>query len=366
MKKFLIAAAPLFLTACGGSGDDTTLSRLADDVISYVTTGRTVAENQRALVAGQGCGTDASLFGNGDCKVDSGAVMGFVDRNGSSAIAPLSGARSTVYAVNAPVEDWGKPGHRRLHPLGNSADVMIVDLPPAASQLDQPGRGDGPVASRKDEAAKTGNRHNGDTDTPPVVAQKDMASLPDDAPRTETAALPDAKPASNNKDRSAQETAGTDNVNGPQASVAPDAMQADAPGKMPDVEPGHVSKSKLPPAPAGAKAVNKTSLKGGVVGPDAHKQASGQDAFETSARDAVSAGKYVVLGSFNSQKRARIALDQFSQYHPQLIPATVEGTPYLRIAVGPMNMARANDLRLVTAKNGVKDSWILNIVGSGE
>lgn len=389
MKKFLIAAAPLLLSACGGSGDDTTLSRLADDLISYVTTGRTVAENQRTLVAGQGCGTDASLFGNGDCKVGSGATMGFVDRNGAPAIAPLSGARSTVYAVNAPVEDWSKPGHGRVHPLGNSADVMIVDLPPAASQLDPPVLGEGAdradgtkradeadEAHEVDGALATQNATDGVSkatkantgDTLPIAAPKDMAPLPEDAPDANTTAQSDDTPdaAAIAKEQPAKGAAKTGDLSGLQASVMPGVMSPNAPRDVPGGENGDVSQSSLPPAPAGSKTFKKTPLTGGVVGPDVQKQASGGDALEKGARDGVRAGKYVVLGSFNSQKRARMALDQFSQYHPQLIPATVEGRPYLRIAVGPMNMARANDLRLATAKNGVKDSWILNIVGSGE
>ncbi len=386
MRRFLIIAAPLFLSACGGSGDDTTLSRLADDVISYVTTGRTVAENQRALVAGQGCGTDASLFGNGDCKVGAGATMGFVDRNGTSAIAPLAGARNSVYAVNAPAEDWSKPGNGRVHPFGKSADVMIVDLPPAASQLVQPNKDNALAATSKADMAKAAPADNVDApQTGPQTAThatpKDMASAPQDAPRTEVSALPDEEPASMRQDASAKDAAKVGDINGQQqAAIAPDdgqAMTADKPrDRQHDLDPSDVSQSSLPPAPIGAKAGTKsiskakaalkTPLEGNAVGPDAHKQASGKDEFETSAAHGTMAGKYVVLGSFNSQKRARIALDQFSQYHPQLIPATVKGTPYLRIAVGPMNMARANDLRLVTAKNGVKDSWILNIDGSGE
>ncbi|PKR51694.1 hypothetical protein [Thalassospira marina] len=372
MKRFLIAAAPLFLSACGGSGDDTTLSKLADDLISYVTTGRTVAENQRALVAGQGCGTDASLFGNGDCKVGSGAAMGFVDRDGAGATNPLSGARSTtIYAVNTPVEDWSKPGSARLHPYQNSADIMIVAVPPAASQLDQ-----------RAIAAQAS------TEPADMAAQDNVQSMDiDDAPKAEMAALPgdDASKAMETtemdaaKEDASRQPGGLDAAAAATAKTTSKDVRPPAPAKLESSDVRH--KAMLPPAPAGAgagavtgaKAPAKAPLKGDAAGPDGQKQASGKDALagkqvsaQQSAPSAPANGKYVVLGSFTSHKRAQMALNQYAQYHPQLIPATVEGTPYLRIAVGPMDMSRANDLRLVTAKNGVKDSWIVDIVGSGE
>lgn len=368
VKRFLIAAAPLFLSACGGSGDDTTLSKLADDLISYVTTGRTVAENQRALVAGQGCGTDASLFGNGDCKVGSGAAMGFVDRDGAGATNPLSGARSTtIYAVNTPVEDWSKPGSARLHPYQNSADIMIVAVPPAASQLDQRAIAAQASAEPADMAAQD-NVQSMDMDDAPKA---EMAALPgDDASKVMETTEMDAA-----KEDASRQPGGLDAAAAATAKTTSKDARPPAPAKLESSDVRH--KAMLPPAPtgadAGAKSPAKAPLKGDAAGPDGQKQASAKDALEDqhaaaqqSTPGTPASGKYVVLGSFTSHKRAKMALNQYAQYHPQLIPATVEGTPYLRIAVGPMDMSRANDLRLVTAKNGVKDSWIVDIVGSGE
>jgi len=356
VKRFLIAATvPLFLSACGGSGDGTTLSKMADDLISYVTTGRTVAENQRALVAGQGCDTQASLFGNGDCKVGSDAASGFAARDRRSVADQLSGASTTIYAVNAPKEDWSQPGrYASLHPYQNSADMVIVAVPPAASQLDQPKNLLGDKVDTGDSNDPSGNAK---ADIPGADGGM-TAPVGDGASVAKTGPEHDASGQDDGVD-----------ANADSSSSVPQTMPEPAGVKKTSAQ----QKSALPPAPVATPV--KTAAKGRIItgkdaGKDDARQASGRDALEKVTPDRVAgkaaAGKYVVLGSFTSNRRAQIALNQYAEYHPQLIPATVEGTPYLRIAVGPMDMSRANDLRLVTAKNGIKDSWIVSVVDSGE
>lgn len=367
MKRFLIAAvAPLVLSACGGSGDDTTLSKMADDLISYVTTGHTVAENQRALVAGQGCNTDASVLGNGDCKVEASVDSGFVARDSQSVASQLSGARSTIYAVNSPPKDWSRPGgSANLHPYQKSADIMVVAVPPAAHQLDQPlGATDvmaGEGAEKGQNPVKSGEipSNVAPSDVPPSddVSSGDTTTITDDAVRATVLENDNTIPPD------------ADNRAVKMAPASGDRPLAPAKVKNGDVK----HKSMLPPAPVSVSAktpAKNAAVKGKDAGQDNQSSVSGRDDADVSpVSDRVMApanGKYVVLGSFASHRRAKIALHQYAQYHPQLIPATVAGTPYLRIAVGPMNMSRANDLRLVTAKNGIKDSWIISIVDSGE
>ena len=77
-------------------------------------------------------------------------------------------------------------------------------------------------------------------------------------------------------------------------------------------------------------------------------------------------GEYVVLASFSNQARAHSALELYHEYQPRLISAKVKGRDYLRVAVGPLSSEHANDLRLLAAKKGVKDPWIVGIAPIGE
>ena len=77
-------------------------------------------------------------------------------------------------------------------------------------------------------------------------------------------------------------------------------------------------------------------------------------------------GEYVVLASFSNQARAHSALELYHEYQPRLISAKVKGRDFLRVAVGPLSSEHANDLRLLAAKKGVKDPWIVGIAPTGE
>jgi hypothetical protein len=77
-------------------------------------------------------------------------------------------------------------------------------------------------------------------------------------------------------------------------------------------------------------------------------------------------GDYVVLASFADEARAQKALGIYAQYQPRLLNAEVKGKPYLRVAVGPLSAEHAHDLRLLAAKKGVKDPWIVGVTATGE
>ncbi|WP_296993275.1 SPOR domain-containing protein, partial [Thalassospira sp. UBA1131] len=77
-------------------------------------------------------------------------------------------------------------------------------------------------------------------------------------------------------------------------------------------------------------------------------------------------GDYVVLASFADEARANRALGLYKEYQPRLLNAEVKGKPYLRVAVGPLSAEHAHDLRLLAAKKGVKDPWIVGVGATGE
>ena len=77
-------------------------------------------------------------------------------------------------------------------------------------------------------------------------------------------------------------------------------------------------------------------------------------------------GDYVILASFTDKLRAQKALEIYHEYQPRLLNALVSGRTYMRVAVGPLSAEHANDLRLLAAKKGVKDPWIVGIGATGE
>ena len=67
MKKILVVAAPLALGACGGP-IELTVAKLAGDLISYVTTGKSTTDHAVSIVAAQDCALHRPLFDQDVCK----------------------------------------------------------------------------------------------------------------------------------------------------------------------------------------------------------------------------------------------------------------------------------------------------------
>lgn len=311
MKKILVVVAPLALSACGGP-IELTVAKLAGDLISYVTTGKSTTDHAVSFVAEQDCALHRPFMDEDICK-DNEAIL--VEE--PAALAALGepeikkeirAARPEIYAVNAPAENWSRPTN-----LNASASKVVVtaDLPPRA-----------PVAAPKPKAVEvaaateqfsTNNLvvHGNETSVPDPQAEADAAiagyvpDAKDDAnkqPETVTAALVDT-------------TVMTDDV---ERIVPPIDVKADGEGLA-----GDVLSTPLP-------------------------------------------GDYVVLASFSNQGRAQKALALYDEYQPRLLNAKVAGRDYLRVAVGPLSAEHANDLRLLAAKKGVKDPWIVGVTATGE
>ena len=61
MRKILVVAAPLALSACGGP-IELTVAKLAGDLISYVSTGKSTTDHAVSFVAEQDCALHRALF----------------------------------------------------------------------------------------------------------------------------------------------------------------------------------------------------------------------------------------------------------------------------------------------------------------
>ncbi|WP_430469837.1 SPOR domain-containing protein [Thalassospira lucentensis] len=315
MKKILVVAAPLLLSACGGPVE-LTVAKLAGDLISYVTTGKSTTDHAVSVVADRDCALHRPLFSDDVCKDDDTilaeqasalAVMGEPEIK-----QEIRTARPEIYAVNAPAEDWSRPAS----PSSVSKTVIKTDLPPRAPEAKAAETVSEPVSEVKVAAAsdelpsRTMTQYARTNDPLNVEAEANAAiagyvpteSPADVAGETKTAALVDTTIMSDTVERATK------------------PVETDANG---DAMAGDVLTVPLP-------------------------------------------GEYVVLASFSNQARAHSALELYHEYQPRLISAKVKGRDFLRVAVGPLSAEHANDLRLLAAKKGVKDPWIVGIAPTGE
>tara|TARA_R110002096_G_scaffold120243_8_gene260455 strand:- start:855 stop:1802 length:948 start_codon:yes stop_codon:yes gene_type:complete len=315
VKKILVVAAPLLLSACGGPVE-LTVAKLAGDLISYVTTGKSTTDHAVSVVADRDCALHRPLFSDDVCKDDDTilaeqasalAVMGEPEIK-----QEIRTARPEIYAVNAPAEDWSRPAS----PSSVSKTVIKTDLPPRAPEAKAAETVSEPVSEVKVAAAsdelpsRTMTQYARTNDPLNVEAEANAAiagyvpteSPADVAGETKTAALVDTTIMSDTVERATK------------------PVETDANG---DAMAGDVLTVPLP-------------------------------------------GEYVVLASFSNQARAHSALELYHEYQPRLISAKVKGRDFLRVAVGPLSAEHANDLRLLAAKKGVKDPWIVGIAPTGE
>ncbi|WP_430474917.1 SPOR domain-containing protein [Thalassospira lucentensis] len=307
MKKILVVLAPLALSACGGP-IELTVAKLAGDLISYVTTGKSTTDHAVSFVAEQDCALHRPFMDEDICK-DEDTILAeepaaLADLGAPEIKKEIRAARPEIYAVNAPAENWSRPEN------GAAKVIVKTDLPPRA-----------PVAEAKPvEVAAATEQFNADeigvygaeiSSVPDPQGEADAAIagyVPDDKiapkkqPETVTAALVDT-------------TVMTDDVD---QFVTPIDVKADGDGLA-----GDVLSTPLP-------------------------------------------GDYVVLASFSNQVRAQKALALYEEYQPRLLDAKVAGQAYLRVAVGPLSAQHAHDLRLLAAKKGIKDPWIVGVAATGE
>jgi hypothetical protein len=322
VKKILVVAAPLALGACGGP-IELTVAKLAGDLISYVTTGKSTTDHAVSFVAEQDCALHRPLMDQDICT-DEEILLA----DGSAALAEVGepnikkeirAARPEIYAVNAPAEHWSRPADTAVVPM------VKTDLPPRA-----------PVSGAVTETALP---------APQTVQPVKLASASEQFERTDLARY------------------GNDGNDG---NVLDPQGEADAAiaGYVPD--PADQNK-QVAPATVTASLVEAT-----VLTDDQNPKAAGIDATvdgEGLAGDVLAAplpGDYVILASFTDEGRAHNALEIYHEYQPRLLNAVVNGRNYMRVAVGPLSAEHANDLRLLAAKKGVKDPWIVGVAATGE
>ena len=128
-----MVAAPLALGACGGP-IELTVAKLAGDLISYVSTGKSTTDHAVSFVAERDCALHRPLLEQTICKDDETilaeeaaalAVMGEPEIK-----QELRVARPEIYAVNAPAEDWSRPSATAL----KSNAIVTTNLPPDRSR----------------------------------------------------------------------------------------------------------------------------------------------------------------------------------------------------------------------------------------
>ncbi len=305
LKKILVVVAPLALAACGGPVE-LTVAKLAGDLISYVTTGKSTTDHAVSAVAERDCALHRPLFEEDVCRdnVVLDDAVALAEPGAPSVKQKIRDAEPAIYAVNAPGEDWSNPkaGAR------TSAVIVKTDLPPRP------------------------------------VSHDEVAAVPASAP-VEIA--------------SAQAQFTPDHDRTPLRNEGPLDPQGEADAAV----AGYVAPPKpvAPVAKTQTAALTDTGIMTDEVSVIAPENA-GQDKLVAVPLP----GDYVILASFADQLRAQNALSLYREYQPRLISATVAGREYLRVAVGPLSHEHAKDLRHLAAKKGVKDPWIVGIDAAGE
>ncbi|WP_341363658.1 SPOR domain-containing protein [Thalassospira sp. SN3W] len=305
MKKILVVVAPLALAACGGPVE-LTVAKLAGDLISYVTTGKSTTDHAVSAVAERDCALHRPLFEEDVCRdnVVLDDAVALAEPGAPSVKQKIRDAEPAIYAVNAPGEDWSNPkaGAR------TSAVIVQTDLPPRATS-------------------------HAEATVVPQTAPVEIASA------------------------QAQFTPDHDRI--PLRNEGPLDPQGEADAAV----AGYVAPPKpvAPVAKTQTAALTDTGIMTDEVSVIAPENA-GQDKLVAVPLP----GDYVILASFADLLRAQNALSLYREYQPRLISATVAGREYLRVAVGPLSHQHAKDLRHLAAKKGVKDPWIVGIDAAGE
>ena len=304
MKKILVVVAPLALAACGGPVE-LTVAKLAGDLISYVTTGKSTTDHAVSAVAERDCALHRPLFEEDVCRdnVVLDDAVALAEPGAPSVKQKIRDAEPAIYAVNAPGEDWSQPNAGAR----TSAVIVQTDLPPRP------------------------------------VSHDEVAAVPASAP-VEIA--------------SAQAQFTPDHDRTPLRNEGPLDPQGEADAAV----AGYVAPPKpvAPVVQTQTAALTDTGImtdEVSVIAPE-----TGQDKLVAVPLP----GDYVILASFADQLRAQNALSLYREYQPRLISATVAGREYLRVAVGPLSHEHAKDLRHLAAKKGVKDPWIVGIDAAGE
>ncbi|WP_297022726.1 SPOR domain-containing protein [Thalassospira sp.] len=312
MRKILVVAAPLALSACGGP-IELTVAKLAGDLISYVSTGKSTTDHAVSFVAEQDCALHRPLFEQDICKDEETvlaeeaaalAVMGEPEIK-----EEIRAARPEIYAVNAPAEDWSEPSTSAMR----SNAIVTTNLPPL-----------------------TPKKNIADAEPVEVASARDQIEVED---------LPVA----------------TGDLGPIDPQVEADAAVA---GYVSD-EP--LAEVEAPKETMTAALVDPTTMEDGVDAIAAPVDAALDG--EALAGDDLAAplpGDYVVLASFADEARAQKALGIYAEYQPRLLNAEVKGKPYLRVAVGPLSAEHAHDLRLLAAKKGIENPWIVGVTATGE
>lgn len=301
MKKILVVVAPLALAACGGPVE-LTVAKLAGDLISYVTTGKSTTDHAVSAVAERDCALHRPLFEEDVCRdnVVLDDAVALAEPGAPSVKQKIRDAEPAIYAVNAPGEDWSNPkaGAR------TSAVIVKTDLPPRPVIHDEATAAPVEIASAQDQFSP-------DYDRTPLRNEGPL-------------------------DPQGEADAAVAGYVAPPKSVAP------------------VAKTQTAALTDNGIMTDEVS----VIAPEN----AGQDKLVAVPLP----GDYVILASFADQLRAQNALSLYSEYQPRLISATVAGREYLRVAVGPLSHEHAKDLRHLAAKKGVKDPWIVGIDAAGE
>ena len=325
MKKIFVVAAPLALAACGGPVE-LSVAKLAGDLISYVTTGKSTTDHAVSAAADGDCALHRPLFKENVCK-DEDTLL--AERASALAVMgepevkqELRMAHPEIYAVNAPAEDWSRPSPAVLP----SKTIITTDLPPRAVEA---------KANSADKADET-------------VAAVEVASVSDDLPARDVA----------------PSVVGNDPINA--EAVANAAIAGYVPEDT-DTE----TKASADVADKDLADHTKTAalVDGTVMSDNVDRVTTDQKADQAMAGDDLGAplpGNYVILASFSEQARAQNALTLYEEYQPRLISAKVKGREYLRVAVGPLSSDHARDLRLLAAKKGIQNPWIVGIAPIGE
>lgn len=324
MKKILVVAAPLVLAGCGGPVEFT-VAKLAGDLISYVTTGKSTTDHAVSVVADQDCALHRPLFDEDVCKDEEAQLA-----EEAAALSVLGEpeikqeirtAQPEIYAVNAPPERWAPPAEEERQAK------VVADLPP---RLD---------TDRKDRIDQT------------VLAVND-------APGAKTGKTVEVAAAS--EQFTAREIGGAARDNGP----------LDPEGEADAAIAGYVDEPVLKEdktETVTAALVDDTVMTDNVERVTSPVDTAADGADLAGDRLAVPLpGAYVVLASFADLARAQKALEIYQEYQPRLLSARVNGREYTRVAVGPLTAEHANDLRLLAAKKGVKDPWIVGVASTGE
>ncbi|MEQ8396862.1 SPOR domain-containing protein [Thalassobaculum sp.] len=84
-----------------------------------------------------------------------------------------------------------------------------------------------------------------------------------------------------------------------------------------------------------------------------------QSGNRKAATPGLGADHWVVLGSFRSTDRARVMAARYSEQDPSILPATVKGGQWHRVAVGPMAPSAARSLRNELGMIDGRSPWVV-------